>query len=227
VERILSMLAQYLISNQSLELNESFNVYVKILSIDHMALKAKEKRGQQKKRTKTFYEKLKKKHFGAKDNVERKYNFYWALDVPTNFAGESLLNFFDNKCLLICTALGLLQNQYLESSHKGNRTFLHIQEGIKSSNQTKQKKAANLLANEVHNIILKTNLVESGPYELESTTELLSQHFKCQFIIFNGINNMNKLLYMFPKDYDDSLMPIYLYNPAGNNNHFVYIKKLS
>ena len=41
VDRILSMLSQFLISNQSLEIDNSFRVYVKILSIDHMALKAK------------------------------------------------------------------------------------------------------------------------------------------------------------------------------------------
>lgn len=35
-DRILSMLAQYLLSNQSLTLNDSFQVFVKILSIDHM-----------------------------------------------------------------------------------------------------------------------------------------------------------------------------------------------
>lgn len=35
-DRVLSMLSQYLLSNQSLTLNDSFQVYVKILSVDHM-----------------------------------------------------------------------------------------------------------------------------------------------------------------------------------------------
>lgn len=35
-DRILTMLSQYLLSNQSLTLNESFQVYLKILSVDHM-----------------------------------------------------------------------------------------------------------------------------------------------------------------------------------------------
>ena len=52
VERILSMLSQFLISNQSLEINNSFRVYVKILSIDHMAIKAKEVKRKHMKRTK-------------------------------------------------------------------------------------------------------------------------------------------------------------------------------
>lgn len=35
-DRVLSMLSQYLLSNQSLQLNSSFQVYLKILSIEHM-----------------------------------------------------------------------------------------------------------------------------------------------------------------------------------------------
>ena len=57
VERILSMLTQFLISNQSLQINESFKIYIKILSINHM--QSREKR-QHLKRTKTFYQNRKK-----------------------------------------------------------------------------------------------------------------------------------------------------------------------
>ena len=39
-DRVLSMLYQYLLSNQSLELNESFQIYLKILSIEHSKFKA-------------------------------------------------------------------------------------------------------------------------------------------------------------------------------------------
>ena len=39
VERILNMLSQYLISNQTLQLNNTFKLYLKILSIDSMKFK--------------------------------------------------------------------------------------------------------------------------------------------------------------------------------------------
>ena len=58
VERILSMLTQFLISNQSLQINKSFKVYIKILSINHMA--SRETR-QHVKRNKLFYKNLPKK----------------------------------------------------------------------------------------------------------------------------------------------------------------------
>ena len=55
VERILAMLSQFLISNQSLEINNSFRIYIKILSVDHMQIKTKETR-LHKKRTKAFFQ---------------------------------------------------------------------------------------------------------------------------------------------------------------------------
>lgn len=35
-DRVLSMLNQYLLSNQSLQVDETFQVYLKILSVEHM-----------------------------------------------------------------------------------------------------------------------------------------------------------------------------------------------
>ena len=112
VERILSMLSQFLISNQSLEIDNSFRIYLKILSIDHMSIKKRETR-QHKKQTKEFFKLRKKKTFGAKTN-KAKFNFLWALDIPNSFHGEVLQNSFENKCLLLCTILGILQHELFE-----------------------------------------------------------------------------------------------------------------
>ena len=43
-DRVLSMLFQYLLSNQALELNESFQIYLKVLSIEHSKFKAAQPR---------------------------------------------------------------------------------------------------------------------------------------------------------------------------------------
>ena len=89
VERILSMLNQFLISNQSLEINETFKIYIKILSIEHMALKAKEKSRRPKKRTKETYQaNIKKKKYGSKKGLNKKINFFGSQDVPNSFFGE-------------------------------------------------------------------------------------------------------------------------------------------
>ena len=223
VERILSMLTQFLISNQSLQINKSFKVYVKILSINHMA--SRETR-HHIKRNKLFYKNLpKKKHYGSKEEKKKSFNYYWALDVPNSLHGEPSDNFFKNKCLLVCTALGFLQHHYFENNK--NKKFLQIKNAIKSNNLLRQKRAAQIIVEEISKIITAANLPESGPYEAESTFEILSSIYKCQFIIFNSIANNRKLLCMYPKEYDDTLKPIYLYQPNTESNHLIYIQKLS
>ncbi len=58
VERILKMLEQFLISNQTLKLDETFKVYVKVYSIDHMNFKKTLPKRIQPKRTKAFYRQI-------------------------------------------------------------------------------------------------------------------------------------------------------------------------
>ena len=185
------MLSQFLISNQSLEIDNSFRIYLKILSIDHMLVKTKETR-QHKKRTKAFYNLRKKKAFGAKLN-KTKFNFMWALDIPNNFHGEETENCLKNKCLLICTILGILQHEFFE---KRNKKFSLIEKSINSFNKTKQNKAGVLLNTEIDKILKISNLPQKGPYDLDSTCSILSDLLKCQFIIFNAVSNGNNLLYM-------------------------------
>jgi hypothetical protein len=189
-----------------------------------MAIKEKEKGRQHKKRTRQFYKKIREKHFGSRESCSQKYNYFWALNVPKSYHGEPSLNFFENKCLLICATLGLLQQEFLKNNN--NKTYIQIQKTINSSNKYKQKKAGNILRQELHKLILATNLPENGPYELEETCKKLNEFYKCQFFVFNGLSNNNKLLYMFPHIYDDSLLPIYIYNPNTAKKHFVYIKNL-
>lgn len=190
-----------------------------------MAVKAQEQRKKMKKRTPLYYQSVKNKHFGSRRKKTGKYNYFWAIDVPNHFYGEPYLNFFDKKCLITCTALGLLQHEYFQNSI--NKKFVNIDEGIFNNSKQKQKTAGNILVNEFHSLINDANLPANGPYELETTCEALSNTFKCQFIIFNGLVNSSKLIYMYPPEYNDNLIPIYLFNPSYDSNHFVYIKKLS
>jgi len=221
IERILKMLDQFLLSNQTLKLNETFKVYLKVLSINHMNFKKTMNQRIYPKRTKTFY----KKHYGARVRPTKKYNFFWALDVPDSFPSEPIQNVFKNKCLISATILGLLQNEYYKSERTDTR-FLHLQ-NINSVCRRKKNHAGNLLVKEIDDLLLKTNLPKQGPYELESFTETMHNIYKCQFFIFSGIDNSNQLKYMFPPVYDDSLKPIFLYEPNENPNHIVFIRNLN
>ena len=219
VDRVLKMLEQFLVSNQSLKLNKTFKVYLKVLSIEHMKFKNQIKQRIHPKRTQKFY----KKHYGARSKTCNKYNYYWALDVPNSYPNRQ--NIFLNKCLLTTTLLGLLQHKYFESKRTDKR-FIHIQ-NINSINHEKQNHAGRILADELEKLLNETQLPQNGPYELEATTKKLSEIYNCQFFIFNDIFNSKKINFMYPSDYDDSLKPIYLFEPHDAKNHLVFIRNLN
>ena len=218
VERILKMLEQFLISNQTLKLNETFKVYLKVLSIEHMKYKKNIKESKKSK-------KIRRKHFGARIHATKKYNYFWALDVPDSYPNEPSKNIFKDKCLLTSTILALLQNQFYKSNRTDKR-FLHVQ-NINSTSMTKQNHAGNILLKELKELFQKTKLLENGPYILESTVKTLSKIYGCQFFIFDGLDNSNKIIFQFPDKYDDTLIPIYLYQPNDSRNHLVFIRHLN
>lgn len=219
VERILTMLEQFLVSNQTLKLDETFKVYLKVLSIEHMSSQKR----QHPKRTKNYYKK--KKHFGARVNPLKRYNYYWALDVPDSYLKEPIKNVFQNECLLTATILAILQHKYFKSERK-NRLFLQVQY-INSVNSAKQTKAGKILLEELNLLKEKTKLPKNGPYALEQTTKILSEIYKCQFFIFDTLHNSNKLTFMYPENYQDDLMPVYLFQPRDAKNHLVFIRNIN
>ncbi len=216
IQRLLQMLNQFLISNQSLKVNETFKVYVKVLSVNHLRYKATQKPKKKYKR--------KVKHYGSKRNSStEKYNFYWAIDVP--YGNEKYVDVFKDKCLLTTTIIGIAQNDFFKSNRK-NKNFLYLQ-NLNSPYKNKQNCAIQILLAELSDLLAKTNITENGPYELEETVNKLHKFYKCQFFIFDALDNSSKLNYMFPAEYDDTLIPIYLYQPIENSNHLLFIKNLN
>ena len=99
------MLSQYLTSNQGVRLNDSFQIYFKVLSIDHLNYKKNIKKKKVPKRTFAT-------HVGAKASVSMRY---WALDPPSKLfhhKNKEGLNLFEDKCLLLCTIFALLQHHF-------------------------------------------------------------------------------------------------------------------
>ena len=217
VQRVLTMLQQYLVSNQNLQLDETFKIYLKVLSVKHMAHKIS---AQQKKVSK----RISTKKFGSRVKPIKKFNYFWALDVPNSFPSEPYSNVFKDMCLLTGTIIGLMQNSYFKTERRDKR-FLYVQ-CINSVNKTKQNRAGKVLFEELTALLNSTGLESKGPYELELTMEKLSVLYKCQFFIFDGIQNSNKLTYMYPEEYQDNLIPIYFYQPLEEKNHLVYIRNL-
>ena len=221
IERVLKMLEQFLISNQTLKLDETFKVYLKVLSIPHIKFNQNNRKRVHRKRTKQFYKR--QKTYGSRRKPLKKFNFFWALDVPTDFKTAALhLNVFKDKCLLTSTILSLLQHSYFESN-RIDRRYLYAQ-NINSTDISKQIHAGNIILSELNKLIVNLELLENGPYNLEETTEKISTYFNCQFFIFDGVHNSKKLIFMYPEKYDDRLKPIYLFQPVDAKNHLVFIR---
>ena len=217
VQRVLTMLEQFLVSNQNLQLDETFKVYLKVLSVKHMAHKMSAQQKKVSKRKST-------KKFGSRVKPIKKFNYFWALDVPNSFPSEPYSNVFKDMCLLTGTIIGLMQNSYFKTERCDKR-FLYLQ-CINSVNKTKQNRAGKVLFEELSALLKNTGLDTKGPYELEVTMQKLSEVYKCQFFVFDGIQNSNKLTYMYPQEYQDNLIPIYFYQPLEEKNHLVYIRNL-
>lgn len=216
-DRALTMLSQYLISNQVLELNSSFKVYLKILSIEHMQ-SLPPKRNLRKRK---FTGRL---HVGGK-SLDKTFNPRWAFEVPTSSFDRDQQNVLYNNCLLICTILGLLQNTFLKSNGCDKR-FVNLS-NLRSKFKKQRDLAFAILEHELNELFSVVKIKRNGPFELKTTLKLLHETYKCQFFLFNGISNAASLYYSYPPRYDDTLIPIFMFKPTMEPNHVIFISNLN
>ena len=211
VDRVLAMLNQYLISHQNLQLDESFKVYVKILSSEHSAQKRIIKIRAKRKN-------IARGHVGGRRS-QTCFLKLWGIDVQ---GSSNISDPLYNKCVLICALLGKFQNEL----HKRlNKKFLCARY-LNSNNAIKKKYAYKLLMDELSQVLELAALNSEGPYVLEDTLNILSTLWKSQFFVFEGVSqSKSRLSVMYPNGYDDSLMPIYLYRPH-NENHIIFIQNI-
>jgi len=211
VDRLLALLNQYLVSHKSLELNKTFKVYLKILSADHSKILKANKKPVKKQKLTAISTMV-----GCSEIVP--YKALWAIDVPQ-------LENLENACLLLTTAMALAQHKYFESNLR-DKKFKYF-EKIISSNHKKFKYAKSVLIKDIEIMCNETGIsIQSQPYQLLPTIAKLSTFYKVQFFIFEGtVKSTNKMYLRYPKDYDCSLKPIFLYKPC-NTNHLVFIRNL-
>jgi hypothetical protein len=211
VQRILDMLFRFLRSdnNIDLELNDTFTVYVHVLSIDHVQFKKSNPKPKATNR---------RKKYGLYKNTNNKFS--WAIDVPNGF--QKSLNVFAGECFLTCVILGHLQNEYFRTN-KVNKQFLYAQ-NINSKRLDCQNYAGKIILKEL--IKLKSELnISEGPYDIETISLKVSEYFKCQIFVFSGLGNSTRLKTMYPNGLDETLEPIYLFESA--ENHVIFIRQIS
>jgi hypothetical protein len=217
VDNILDMLYRFLISenNIDLEINDTFTVYIHVLSIDHLEYRKKNPpRKQTNKRKKTY---------GMNQNEKSaKKPFYWTIEIPNGYG--DFPNIFLNKCLLVSVILGHLQN-LMNKTKKVDKRFIYAQ-NIYSKLRAKQIYAGNIIQKE----LLKLSSAEglsSGPFDISIVAPKLCNFYNCQLFIFGCYNEKSCLKALYPSKIDDSLEPIYLFELPNNENHVCFIRCIS
>jgi hypothetical protein len=212
VDNILDMLISE--KNIDLEINDTLTVYIHVLSIDHMEFR---KRNPIKK------QKNKRKKYGARRNkVLEKRPFYWEIEIPEGYG--HFPNIFTNKCLLVSIVLGHLQNEFYRSN-KLDKRIIYAQ-NIHSKIRSKQIHAGNIIQKEVLKVSKEFDL-SSGPFEISKLASQLCTFYKCQLFVFNGLGHKMCLKSTYPSQIDNSLEPIYLFEPPNEDNHISFIRSIS
>ena len=108
-------------------------------------------------------------------------------------------------------------------SNKSDKRY-HKAQYINSTLNTQKNIAGKIIFEELIKMLALTSLPPSGPYELHQTAKILSETYKCQIIVFDGISNSKKISFMYPSIDNDELIPIYMFEPLESPNHFVFIR---
>ena len=208
---LLGKLNQYLVSNNNLRLDESFILYVNILSLTHVEASIKKK---------------KKFTFGAPKINDDSIKKYWCIDLNCDL--QKKFPQLKNKCFLISCIFANLQFNYFASEKKDLR-FTYAQ-NILSTYLTKKIHAINLILKEL-SLVMKNLKLEDSDFsetlDFDKWKTIFSDYFRCQIIIFSGKENSSKLLCMYPETYDSSLRQFYFYVPVINENHITFIRHLN
>jgi hypothetical protein len=214
VDRLLDMLYRFLISESNIDLaiNDSFKVYIHVLSIDHVQFKKRNVTAKRKNYRK-------KQKFGSNKKI---HSFPWAVSVPDGYGKFPTI--FKDKCLIVAIILGHLQNEYYRTNRL-NKKILYAQ-NISSKSVSRQIYAGNIIKKELNNLSNQLNLSE-GPYDLNTIGEKICGHYKCQLFVYSGIEETTELKTIIPSTIDDSLEKIPLYIPYNDSQHIVFIRNLS
>lgn len=205
---LLSKLNRYLVSNNELTLNETFILYVNILSLTHSQFLARARRRR------AF-------RFGS-GKSRSEYQNFWCIDVATTHEPS-----FRNKCLILCCIFAELQFRFFLSL-KNDKRFKYAS-NVNSKLINKRTQAINIVKKELKKVTESLKILETefeNGLDFTKWKDQLSKHFKCQITIFTGKEFSSKIFLMHPEKYDDGLKQFYFYSPKERPNHLLFIRHL-
>jgi len=190
---ILNMLYNYLTSNLSLRLSNSFRFNIKVLSLRHA--RDRVQRGNLNPHV---------LHGSFKQGSKKKYLFY----LPEGFEGYETV--FSQNCLLISIILGHYLNKALEIEQDFEFRTYNQFKNISSENKLLQRDAGLKLLAIAKKVCRELGLDMEGPHSLEELAPKISQYYNEQIIVFDNVH-FNQIVYRYPSIFDECKSQIYLF----------------
>lgn len=206
---ICGQMLNYLQSHEELRLDNSWQLYFRVLSVEHLRFRKYQKNNILQ-------------HVGANPQViadPQNRRTHYIFRAPVGFL-PSHPYCFKNKCFVISLILGVIYANGLIFPGLQYCDW-HVASQIHSDDSILRVQAGRKLLH-----ILVSTLREIGFNNLQFDNVLLmgpklSQLFNCQIVIYSEINN--KIMYMFPSQWDPTkiLVNLLYSRPNGNSNAMV------
>lgn len=219
VDYIFSLFNRFINSNQTMRLDQSFTVYFKVLSMDHVN-HGKHKR----KRTLVV---------GASLEADEIIFNPGTSEVGSGYPKNP--NAFVNKCLLTSIILGHFKNE-LEKEDSEDRTFelllvlcqripeLPRSTGIKNfakrylnAKDSTKNKAGIYLTDFIKQIVEECKIPPCGPYNIYQVIQKLSNHFNSQIHIIQSLQGDIASVISFPDEFNCGLPQIFVDGTLPNH----------
>lgn len=201
VEHILDMLENYLTSFQNLEVDDSFKINVKVLSINH---------------TREMRESGRPVHVVGAFSVVRRRS--WCFEMPKISAADD-----ENMCLPFSIIVG-------EAKERNGRSYaiMSAHNKGKRASQDDHKLALSEIKGRFLEIQRQCpNLrpvTTGGKFELESTCQLLAGQLAVQIFVFDPTSEENLLYYKYPTETDFSRPLVMLYLDRTNSHVYLILR---
>jgi len=203
ISNVMSTFNRFVNSNQNVVLNDTFEVFFKVVSGIHVNYRYHRRRSVPLRTT-----------VGSWSNQKcfKKGGLVEMPDLAT------IDKFFDKQCLLLC-----LFYQYYRLVKP--EIFKNVQ-GITKISTSKQKikKSLSFLKEQIEIFCMTCNLTVQGPRDLVSTLKLFCEMYLCQVIVIKSMDGIVPDYIMIPESFELNLPRIYC---LLRNDHIVCISNLN
>lgn len=200
VQNVMSTFHRYINSNHNVALNDTFEMYFKVLSGAHVNY-------SRHRRTAVPIRTL----VGAMTLPESKRMFP-AGGLIDLYAEDTVNNFFPNQCLLIILLYLYFRTVQTNNFEKVKALTKHV---TKRSRRDVES-GINVFQEAITDFCTKTGITEKGPHDVHVLASAFSTLFKCQTVVLSSMDGSVPTFSLYPSTFDFSLPRLYCFIKDGH-----------